>query len=289
MPLISLDNDHFFLEISPEMGASITKFKNIISGENIFRPLSNKKKLIKKNCYFSGYFATVPYFGAIANKTFLYKKKYVSLPKTHPLEPDTIHGEGWVNKWKIKSKSKISTELVFNHGGKKGFPFKYQVNQEFALKNKSLFINISITNIDKESFNCGIGFHPWFNITKFSRIYSNNFTYIKEYPKKVYKKKLFSRNNFLDLNKFKIDKTFIDWNGKAKLKINKDTTIEIKNKKNINNLHVYSPPNENFFCIEPVTNIGDAYMIKKYSKIYQGLKVLKPNKKFEAKVEFKLI
>ena len=85
------------------------------------------------------------------------------------------------------------------------------------------------------------------------------------------------------------DKTFINWNGRAKLVINKDTTIEIKNKKNINNLHVYSPPNENFFCIEPVTNIGDAYKIKKYSKMYQGLKVLKTNKNFEAKVEFKLI
>ena len=104
MPLISLDNDKLFLEISPEMGASITKFKNVNSGENIFRPLAKNKKLIKKNCYFSGYFATVPYFGAISKKTFLYKKKFVSLPKTHPLEPDTIHGEGWVNKWKVKRK-----------------------------------------------------------------------------------------------------------------------------------------------------------------------------------------
>ena len=46
---------------------------------------------------------------------------------------------------------------------------------------------------------------------------------------------------------------------------------------------------ENFFCIEPVTNIGDAYNIKKHSMIYQGLKELKSNKKFEAKVEFRLI
>ena len=289
MSLISLGNDKLSLEISPEMGASITKFKNVKSGKDIFRPFPSWKKIIKKNCYFAGYFATVPYFGAIQKKTFLYKKKFVSLPRTHPFEPDTIHGEGWVSKWKIKSKSKTSTELLFNHDGKKGFPFRYRVNQKFSLKNKSLFISISITNIDKESFNCGIGFHPWFNIDKSSAIYSNNFTYIKEYPEKVYKKKLFSKKNFLDLNKFKIDKTFINWSGRAILVINKDTTIEIKNKKNINNLHVYSPPNENFFCIEPVTNIGDAYTIKKYSKMYQGLKVLKVNKKFEAKIEFKLI
>ena len=289
MSLITLSNDKLFLEIAPKMGASITKFRNVKSGKDIFRPFSNKKKIIKKNCYFSGYFATVPYFGAIQKKTFLYRNRYISLPKTHPLEPDTIHGEGWVSEWKIKSKSKISSELVYIHDGKKGFPFKYRVNQEFFLINKSLCINIAITNIDNESFNCGIGFHPWFNIDKNSKIYSNSFTYIKELKKKIYKKKIFSRKKFLNLNKCKIDKTFINWNGKAKLVINKNTTIEIKNKKNINNLHVYSPPKENFFCIEPVTNISDAYNIMKYSEMYHGLKFLEVNKKFETKLEFRLI
>ena len=289
MSLITLSNDKLFLEIAPKMGASITKFRNVKSGKDIFRPFSNKKKIIKKNCYFSGYFATVPYFGAIQKKTFLYRNRYISLPKTHPLEPDTIHGEGWVSEWKIKSKSKISSELVYIHDGKKGFPFKYRVNQEFFLINKSLCINIAITNIDNESFNCGIGFHPWFNIDKNSKIYLNSFTHIKELKKKIYKEKIFSTKKFLDLNDCKIDKTFINWNGKAKLVINKDTTIEIKNKKNINNLHVYSPPKENFFCIEPVTNISDAYNIMKYSEMYHGLKLLEVNKKFETKLEFRLI
>ena len=36
MPLIALTNDKLFLEISPEMGASITKFKNLKSGKDIF-------------------------------------------------------------------------------------------------------------------------------------------------------------------------------------------------------------------------------------------------------------
>ena len=65
MSLISLSNDKLLLEISPEMGASITKFKNLKSGKDIFRPFPNKKKIIRKNCYFAGYFATVPYFGEI--------------------------------------------------------------------------------------------------------------------------------------------------------------------------------------------------------------------------------
>ena len=38
-------------------------------------------------------------------------------------------------------------------------------------------------------------------------------------------------------------------------------SIIIQNKKNVDNLHVYSPPKEIFF-IEPLTNYRDAYYIK---------------------------
>ena len=91
----------------------------------------------------------MPYFGEIKKQSFLYKNKYISLSKTHPLEPDTIHGEGWVSKWKVKSKSKKSTELLFNHTAKR---ISIQVSSisKFILKNKSLFINISILNNDKD-------------------------------------------------------------------------------------------------------------------------------------------
>ena len=44
MSLITLNNDKLFLEISPQMGASITKFKSLKSGRDIFRPFPNKKK-----------------------------------------------------------------------------------------------------------------------------------------------------------------------------------------------------------------------------------------------------
>ena len=49
MSLITLNNDNLFLELSPEMGASITKFRDIKSSKDIFRPFSSSKKLNKKN------------------------------------------------------------------------------------------------------------------------------------------------------------------------------------------------------------------------------------------------
>ena len=288
MSLVTLQNNDLYFELSPEMGASVTKFKDKKSGKDIFRPFPKTKKINRKNCYFSGYFLTVPYFGAIHKKTFLYQKKYISLPRTHPLEPDTIHGEGWVNKWKIKKKSKTFVELNFYHNGKTGFPHKYLVLQKFSLLKTSLKIFVQIKNIDSSPFECGIGFHPWFHIGNNSKISSNSFSYIQN-AKNNFKRKKLTKNKFLDLNKYKIDETFLGWNGKSKLELNDDIILEINNKKNVKNLHVYTPPGENFFCIEPVTNVRDSFYLKKYSKEYNGLKNLQKNKKFEAEVEFKLV
>jgi len=71
--------------------------------------------------------------------------------------------------------------------------------------------------------------------------------------------------------------------------LNKYLKILIKNKKNIKNLHIYSPKNQNFFCVEPVTNIRDSYYYKKLNVKNHGLKNLKPGKIFEAAAIFTII
>lgn len=290
MSLKIIKNKNLFLKISPDMGASIINFKTVNKNLQIFRPFNIDKKISKYNSYFSGYFATVPYFGPITNKSFFCsnKNQYISLRKNHILEQDTIHGEGWITKWHIKKHTKNSIDLFFIHSGKNGFPYPYKVIQKFKLIKNSLIISISIQNLSSLIFDCGIGFHPWFNISKDTKIYLDKFTYLRKKDSKNFKKFKLSNAKFLNLNKYKIDKTFLDWNGVSKLIINNDLSIKIKNNKNINNLHVYSPPNENFFCIEPVTNIADAYYLKKIGKNCHGLISLAPNKKFKAICEFEI-
>ena len=119
------------------MGCSITKFIDLEKEKEIFRTFPKQKKINKYNCYFSGYFATVPYFGAIHKKTFFYKDKYINLPNTHPLEPMTIHGEGWVNKWRLVKSSNSSLTLEFKHNGKKVFLINTVFHKCLKLKKKA--------------------------------------------------------------------------------------------------------------------------------------------------------
>ena len=286
-----LENDKLYIEYNPDIGGSIFKFQAKLHNQkyDIFRRF-NKRNIKKYSSYFAGYFSTIPYFGAIKKKTLLYKNNYISLPRTHPLEPDTIHGEGWVNKWKILSTTKNSVSLKFLHNGKNSFPFKYYAIQKFRLIKNSLEITVTIKNMDRKSFDCGIGFHPWFNIDKKSKIFSNTYKFIElDEKNNIKNKKLLKSNKPFDFNKINIDETFIDWNGSAKLILNKYLKILIKNKKNIKNLHIYSPKNQNFFCVEPVTNIRDSYYYKKLNVKNHGLKNLKPGKIFEAAAIFTII
>ena len=290
MTIDFIENNNLYLEYNPNIGGSIFKFQAKINNKkyNIFRSY-NKRATKKYSSYFSGYFSTIPYFGVIRKNSLLYKNKYVSLQRTHPLEPDTIHGEGWVNKWTIIKKNKNSVSLKFTHHGKKSFPFKYETIQRFKLIKNSLEIKVTINNKDNKAFDCGIGFHPWFNIDKKSRIFSNTYKYLEIHNNKNVKiKKLLQNKKAFDFNKINIDETFINWNGNTKLILNKLIKIFIKNKKNVKNLHIYSPKNENFFCVEPVTNIRDAYYCKKNNIKNHGLKNLKPKKTFEAAVIFKI-
>ncbi len=94
MQLGVLENDKLYLEYCPDVGGSIFKFQAKVKDNkiDIFRGFK-KRKIGKYSSYFSGYFSTVPYFGVIRKQSLFYKNKYISLKRTHPLEPDTIHGE----------------------------------------------------------------------------------------------------------------------------------------------------------------------------------------------------
>ena len=108
---------------------------------------------------------------------------------------------------------------MYLHQGKKSFPHKYQALQKFSLNKTSLNISIKLTNLDDLPFDCGIGFHPWFNISAKSKIFSNNFSFIEK-NKNNFKQKKLTAAKSLNLNKYKIDKTFLNWNGKSKLILN---------------------------------------------------------------------
>ena len=53
MTLLSLQNKNLFLEISPEMGASITKFCDRKKNKDIFRPFPETKKITKSISLFN--------------------------------------------------------------------------------------------------------------------------------------------------------------------------------------------------------------------------------------------
>ena len=75
-----LENDKLYLEYNSNIGGSIFKFQAKLNDQkyDIFRRF-NKRNIKKYSSYFSGYFSTIPYFGAIKKKTLLYNNEYISL------------------------------------------------------------------------------------------------------------------------------------------------------------------------------------------------------------------
>ena len=79
-------------------------------------------------------------------------------------ESSALHGDGWQNSWVVKNLEKnfVIMKLIVKN---KNWPFKYSGYQIIKINNNELKISLEIKNLDIESMPCGLGFHPWFDMT----------------------------------------------------------------------------------------------------------------------------
>ena len=291
--LVILENDALYVEINPKLGGSITNFfiKNKDLKIPVFRKTSNKK-INKNNILLNSFFSLIPFSGRIGNALLKFKRKTYNLKKNVKGEPSALHGDGWQNSWVVKTLEKncVVMQLVTKN---KNWPFKYSGHQTIKINNNELKISLEIKNLDIESMPCGLGFHPWFDITanvslqmnakKFWIIGKNNlFKKISNLSKNIN----FSRSKKL-INTNLVN-GFSEWDGIAKIVWpEKKISLSIKSSKNLKHLIIYTPNKENFFCIEPVSHSVDAFNLYAKGVKGTGTKILRPNKIFKVVTSFK--
>ena len=70
-----------------------------------------------------------------------------------------------------------------------------------------------------------------------------------------------------------LDNAFVGWNGRAEIS-HPALIIEVTSPLRV--LVVYTPPDEDFFCVEPVSNVTDAFNLAATGQPDTGLIVLPP-------------
>lgn len=153
-----------------------------------------------------------------------------------------------------------------------GFPYKYFISLTYTLYENSLKLNVTIKNLDDQSFPFTLGWHPYFlsdDLAKSTlRFKSDKKVVFDEnlITKKVIKNK---EDEMITLAKKQLDDCFFLEDNKVSFSTPK-FNLQILSSEKENYLQLYTPKDLPIIAIEPMTGISDSFN----NQI--GLQVLKP-------------
>ena len=290
LSVLRLHSKNVLLEILPEKGARIIRY-SLKTKDNTFellRPV-NPLVLFEEEQLQKTSFPLIPFSNRINKGLFSFRGKKIQLPLNSPSDYHSIHGHGWIKKWYV-SEVKENFAIVEYKYLPDEWPFPYLARQAFELGDSNLTITLQIKNIGRSPMPAGLGLHPYFIRTPNSivtaetkKMWINNSKKIPFELKKVPETKLLS--NGLYVNKNELDNIFTGWNHKVKIswpewKVN--LFLEAKP-----NLIIFTPYGEDYFCIEPVSNVTDGFNMMENNIEGHGTIILDPGEIIEGKIIFK--
>lgn len=289
--IIELSRGGLSLALSPDCGGSIRHFRLHQAGNTIelMRPAPAGGGILDMAC-----FPLVPFSNRIQKGTFNYEGRKIVLAPSPPL-PDShpLHGQGWQNPWRMTASNESGATLVYAHSAdaKDGWPWAYEATQVFSLTDSALTVTLSVTNLDDKKMPCGLGLHPYFPADEATRVHTElaGVWLTDEHCIPVKHAPIPAEWNFnrglcpLDLE---VDNCFSGWNGLAVIH-RPGVELVMSHNGPLRSLVIYRPAGGNFFCLEPVSNVTNAFNMPEDSDT--GMIELEPAQECKVTVNFEVI
>ncbi|BBD96898.1 aldose 1-epimerase [Sphingobium amiense] len=208
-------------------------------------------------------FPLVPYANRIAEGRFVFDGAAHQLPLNFGDHPHSIHGFGWQAKWTAMETGPAHVTLIHDHAGNAGWPWAYRAEQRIALTPSHLSTSLSLLNESDRPMPAGLGFHPYFAAdarTRLSfaadRLWLSTPGMLPEREAPADTLGDWSQPAPVQGESL-IDNIYSGWSGTAMIMRGDGLRLTLRGE-GADWLHVYRPPGEAFFCLEPVTHMPDA-------------------------------
>lgn len=245
------------LELLPALGGAIGALT--YRGADILRPTpAGATDPLQAAC-----FPLVPYANRIAGGRFHFAGRDVRLPLNFGDHPNTLHGTAWQSAWEVLEVGADQAVLAQEHDGGGGWPWAWRAEQRFELDEAGLSVTLTLANKAAEPMPAGIGLHPYFPISPGTRLRLNAkrvwLTDAAQIPSEPV-----PADHFGDWTAGAsiaeagfIDHCYEGWDGAATL--DKGDHIVRVTANGARDLHLYHPEGESFCCLEPVSQLPDAF------------------------------
>jgi aldose 1-epimerase len=211
-------------------------------------------------------YALVPYSNRIGQCQFQWRGRRYTTAANWPPEPHSLHGVGWMSAWQVTEHTENRATLALTHPSDAHWPFGFHAEQTFELSAASLRITLALSNIDARETPVGLGWHPYFARRARSRVHLELTHRWEADAGKLPTHRVALNTLDADVAVLDLDNCFDGWRGPARIR---DEKLSLRLTSSLTHAVIYTPPQGDFFCVEPVSHVNNA--IQSDDPIGQGL------------------
>ena len=288
MDLITLRAGGAGLVLAPAAGGAVVRYWIDDDGTSLdlLRPWTAPGQ---GDRFLAAAFPLVPYSNRIRAGRFSFQGREIALPLNRPPERHSIHGHGWQVGWIPLESGPHDATLEYRHAAD-SWPWPYRARQRFALGERSVSVELSLTNEIDAAMPAGLGWHPYFARTPRTTL-TASVEAMWRTDHEVMPTMLSAPPPELDptrgvtVDGVGLDNCFTGWRRRAVIERPEDEVrLTMTAEPPLDFLVVYTPPGRPFFCAEPVSHITDAFNMAATGRTDTGMRILAPGETLRAKV-----
>jgi aldose 1-epimerase len=291
--MLTLRSGESSVVLAPEIGGAIVGW-TFGSVPVLRRPAPDA--IVSGNVRGLACFPLVPFSNRIASGRFLWDGTEYLLNRNFGDHPHAIHGVGWQRAWAVGTAGAASATLTLRHDAAgeqvRSWPFAFAAEQRFTLSPGALRVELTIRNLHSSPAPAGLGLHPYFPrdgapTLRFNAagVWLNGSNSLPSEPVPVPPEWDHSRGQ--RVGSASLDNCYTGWDGEVHIARPNDPGLRIEADGVFRHLIVYTPPGQDFFCVEPVSHMNDA--INRMDRVAgHGLRILAPGGTLQGSGTFKL-
>ena len=258
MTSLSLRAGRLAVELAPQAGGSIARFRH--GAADLLRPMA-QEAMASGHGNEAACYPLVPFSNRIANGRLVFDGQEFKLEANWPGVRHPMHGEGWARAWDVARHDGQSADLVHEHDGRRGWPFRYRAQLSFRLDERALTVTMAIENLENRTAPAGMGLHPFLTRDDDSElefraaaVWLGDAEVLPTERVAVPTDWDYSRSRKIGSG---LDNCFEGWDGRAIITWpGRGLGLELQAAPPFHHAVVYTPANRPYFCVEPVSHVN---------------------------------
>ena len=257
--LLTLEDGLTRLTLAPHIGGSIASWQVIASDQPLLRA-STAQALSSGLANQLACYPLVPWSNRIGGGGIGGPDHWFELEPNNPAVALPIHGSAWQQAWDVVEHTAQYACLQLDSR----LPFAYHAQLRYTLQGGQLSIELCVTHQDEHAAWHGLGLHPYLPRTAHTHLQAKtSHVWLCDGlglpTERVRLPVDWDFNQLIALPHRRLDNCFTDWDGRALIS-QPDLGYALECRaSNSPYCLVYCPPDEDFFCFEPVSHPVNAH------------------------------